>query len=307
MDMITRPVTVTVRPRGMIGRLASRARAFLMLTRPSVSLMVALTAPPAVLLGGASGIAPHALLAALTGTMLLSAGCSAVNAWYERGLDARMARTRRRPLPAGEIAPGEALAFGLLLSAAGILVLGAWGSALAAALGALTFAWYLGIYTLWLKPRSIHSTVVGAVAGAAAPLIADAAAHGRVGPWGWTLFLMIFLWQPPHVWSIALFRAADYTAAGLPMMPAVAGRTAMRRWMFVWALLLLVVSLLPWFAGVLGAFYAAAACGAGILFLAAIAQAMRSDSDAADRRAFAASLFHVMIVFGAMLAELAWR
>jgi protoheme IX farnesyltransferase len=291
--------------RGVSATLVARARAFAMLTRPNVSLLVGLTAPPAVLLGARPAGMPHALVTALAGTLLLSAGCSAVNAWHERALDARMARTRRRPLPAGELSAGEALAFGLFLSVSGVAVLAAWGSALAGLLGLITFAWYIGVYTIWSKPRTAHSTVIGAIAGAAAPLLADAAAHGRVGPWGATLSLMVFLWQPPHVWSIALFRRHDYAAAGLPMMPAVVGDRTVRRWMLAWALVLLPVSLLPWWAGVLGPVYAVTALAAGLVFVVAIGRSMRDGHARSDRRVFAASLLHLMLVFGAMLVELA--
>jgi protoheme IX farnesyltransferase len=269
--------------------------------------MVALTAPPAVLMGHAATAATHGLLAAVAGTLLLSSGCSAVNAWYERDRDALMSRTARRPLPAGDLAAGEALTFGLVTAVLGILVLAAWGSALGALLGALTFAYYLGIYTVWLKPRSAHSTVAGAVAGAAAPLIADAAAHGRIGPWGWTVFAIIFLWQPAHVWAIALFRKNEFAAAGLPMMPAIVGETATRRLMLGWTLPLLPVSLLPWLGGVLGPVYAVTALAVGAMFVATIAQAMRARDARSDRRVFKVSLIYLMAVFGAMLAELALR
>jgi protoheme IX farnesyltransferase len=305
--MSTRAIAAALELRTGLAYCAARGRAFVTLTRPSVSLLVVLTAPPAVLLGGSGRPPGHALLAAMAGTLLLSAGCSAVNAWHERELDARMARTRRRPLPVGQVRPQEALAFGLVVAGSGVLALAVWGSALAALLGVLTFFWYIFVYTTWLKPRSIHSTVVGAVAGAAAPLIADAAAHGAIGPWGWTLFFMIFLWQPPHVWAIALFRKDDYAAAGLPMLPAVAGDAVTRRCMFGWALVLLPVSMLPWFAGVMGPGYGVTALVAGIVFLVAIGRAMRAKCAACDRRAFAASLLYLVLVFGAMLAELSLR
>jgi len=278
---------------------------FLALTRPRITLMVALTACPAMIMGRSGWPPPSTLFGVLFGIALLGSGCSAINAWYERDLDALMPRTRERPLPAGRVTPAEALGFGLLVSAAGVMVLRVAGGPMAALIGALTLAWYIAIYTAWLKPRSAHSTVAGAVAGAAAPLIGDAAVDGRVGPWGWVLFAIIFLWQPPHVWAIALFRKGEYAAAGIPMMPAAVGDRGTRRRMLGWSLALLAVTLFPWIGGVLGPAYAVTALGAGALFVGSILLAMIEEDQRADRRVFIASLLYLAIVFGVMLAEVA--
>ena len=281
------------------------ARDYLSLARPRITLMVALTACPAFVLGGGAWPAAWPLAGVLLGIMLLGAGCSAINAWYERDLDALMPRTQDRPLPAGRIAPGDALDFGLLVSTVGLLALYLWGSWLAALLGGLTLAYYISVYTVWSKPRSAHNTVVGAVAGAAAPLIADAAVDGVIGVWGCVLFAIIYFWQPPHVWAIALYRKADYAAAGIPMMPALVGDRGTRRRMLAWALALVPVTLLPWLGGVLGMFYAAVAMAGGALFICSIALAMRADDPIADRRVFFTSLFYLASLFGAMIFELA--
>jgi protoheme IX farnesyltransferase len=294
-------------PRFASGALAAplrRAADYVALTRPRIVLAVALTAPAGLLLGGAANPAPGLLLGVLAGTVLLGGGSGALNAWWERERDARMRRTCARPLPTGRLEPREALVFGVTTSALGVAALGAAGGWLAAALGLATLVHYLGIYTIWLKPRSPWSTVAGGVAGAAAPLIADAAADGAIGLWGLVLFAIVFTWQPPHVWAIALYRRDEYAAAGFPMLPAVIGPRAARRHMLGWALVLVAVTLLPWVGGVAGPRYAIAALVAGAGFVARIVAAMRADDPAADRRVFRASLLQLVVVFVALLADL---
>lgn len=283
----------------------ARVADFAALTRPRIVLAVALTAPAGLLLGGAPHPAPALLLGVLAGTLLVGGGSGALNAWWERERDARMRRTCERPLPTGRLEPREALVFGLVTSALGIAALGAAGGWLAAALGLATLVHYLGIYTVWLKPRSPWSTVAGGVAGAMAPLIADAAADGAIGVWGLVLFAIVFTWQPPHVWAIALYRRDEYAAAGFPMLPAVKGAHVARRHQLIWALVLVAVTLLPFTGGVAGPTYALAALAAGALFVARIVQAMRADDPATDRRVFRASLVQLAVVFVALLADLA--
>lgn len=282
-------------------------REYLALTRPRVTLTAVLTAVPALAIGRDGWPPATTALSVLAGITLLASGCSAVNAWCERDRDALMARTRHRPLPAGRLPAGRALAFGILATLYGLAILGLAGSALAAALGGLTFAWYIGLYTLWAKPSSPWNVVVGAVPGAAAPLIADAAVSGQVGPWAWALFAIVFLWQPPHVWAIALFRRDDQAAAGLPSLPQVRGEDATRAQMLGWTLALVLASLLPARGGALGPLYGVVAAGAGAYFVRAVALAIRERAPRADRRAFGASLVHLTLLFSAMLVELGLR
>jgi protoheme IX farnesyltransferase len=247
------------------------------------------------------------VLGVLLGAALIGGGCSALNAWYERDLDAKMARTRDRPLPDGRLSPAQALDFGLAISVIGLLVLFAVGGWLPAVIGGATLVHYLGIYTAWLKPRSPQSTVVGGVAGAAAPLIADAAVDGRIGPWGLVLFSIVFLWQPPHVWSIALYRKEDYAAARFPMMPSVIGDRATRLWMLGYAIALIPVTLLPLLTGHLGAAYATTAVGGGAVFVTRIVQSLRVQTPEADRRVFATSILYLVLLLTVMLIELLIR
>ncbi len=289
---------------GTLSVAVRRAADYVALTRPRIVLAVALTAPAGLLLGGAAMPTPGLFAGVLLGTVLLGGGSGALNAWWERERDACMRRTCERPLPTGRLEPHEALAFGLVTCGLGVAVLGVAGGWLAATLAFGTLVHYLGVYTIWLKPRSRWSTVAGGIAGAAAPLIADAAADGAIGIWGLVLFAIVFTWQPPHVWAITLYRRREYEAAGFPMLPSVIGPRAARRHMLGWAIALVGVTMLPWLGGVAGPLYAAAAALAGAGFVARILAAMRADDAAADRRVFRASLTHLALVFGTLLADL---
>jgi protoheme IX farnesyltransferase len=284
------------------------AHHYVALTRPRVLSLVLFTAPAAAALGHAGGWPPAADLAGvLVGCLGVGAGCSALNAWWERDRDARMARTMGRPLPAGDLTPRQALAFGVAVSLLGLAALGAVGGALPVALAGLTLAHYLLVYTAWLKPRSPWSTVLGSVSGAAAPLIADAAIHGSVCVWGVVLFAIVFLWQPPHVWAIALYRREEYRAAGFPLLPLVIGARATRRRSLAFALALVPVTLLPWAAGQLSAAYAATTLAGGGAFVGSLVRSALRDADEADRRAFAVSIVYLAALFAEMSVELALR
>jgi protoheme IX farnesyltransferase len=288
-------------------RATESLRDHLALARPRVLLLVLLTAPPVFALGRPHW--PEALTAVcvLLGTAFVAGGASALNAWLERDVDARMSRTRERPLPAGRLSADQALRFGAAISGLGLLVLFVVGGGLAAFVGALTLVHYVGVYTLWLKPRSPQNIVIGGAAGAAAPLIADAAVNGSIGIWGIALFAIVFLWTPPHFWAIALYREEEYAAAGLPMMPAVVGAPRTRRRMLGYALAGIPVSLLPWLLGELGLAYATAAVLLGGWFVACIVRSMRADDRLEDRRVFFASIAYLWLLFAAMLVELALR
>jgi protoheme IX farnesyltransferase len=244
-------------------------------------------------------------LEVLAGTALVGAGCGALNAWYERDLDARMARTRERPLPAGRLSSSRALAFGLAISGLGLWTLVLAGGWLPAAIGLAALLHYVFVYTVWLKPRTPNAVVVGGISGAIAPVIADAAVHQSVGLWGWVLFAIVFVWQPPHFWAIALYSREDYAAAGFPMMPSVVGERGTRRRMLGWAIALIPVTLLPWLGGALGPAYGCIALAGGTAFVAAIVHAMRAATRDADRVVFKVSILYLGALLAAMLVELA--
>jgi len=282
----------------------SRARDFVALTRPRVLTLVLFTAPPAMVMGHDGWPSAAVILGVILGAALIGAGCGALNASWERDRDQKMERTRSRPLPAGRLSRRDAVIFGLAISALGTAVLFATGGWLPAAIGVLTLAHYLFVYTIWLKPRSPQNIVIGGAAGAASPLIADAAVDGRLGIWGFVLFLIIFVWTPPHFWAIALYRKREYAAAGFPMLPNVLGDCATRRHMMAYAIALIPITLLPWFGGELTILYALTAVIAGGGFIASIARSMRAQSPQQDRRVFRSSLFYLFAIFAEMLVEL---
>jgi protoheme IX farnesyltransferase len=285
-------------------RLAARAGALLEVTRPRILVLVAATAAPVLAAGVPAGRGPAAAVAILA-IALGGAAASAFNAVLERDLDALMERTRERPLPAGRLTPGGVLGFGVASLAAALAGLFAVGAPLAAALLVLTEVHYVGVYTAWLKRRTPLNIVIGGAAGATAPLILDAAIHGAVGPLSLWLAAIVTAWTPPHFWAIAAFRRDDYRAAGVPMLPVVAGCARARREGLAWAALLVPVSLGPAVAGPLSAAYAVAALVLGAYFLAALARAARRDEDAADRAAFRASVRYLALLVVAMAVDAA--
>jgi protoheme IX farnesyltransferase len=285
-------------------RAVARLRDYAALTRPRVLALVLFTAPPALALGRDHWPAPALCLGVMLGTALIGAGCGALNAWLERDVDARMLRTCDRPLPSGRLEPHEALLFGLAISLCGLVCLHSVGGWLPTLIGGATLFHYVVVYTVWLKPRSPQNIVVGGAAGAAAPLIADAAVDGRLGVFGVALFAIVFLWTPPHFWAIALYRKREYAAAGIPMMPSVVGDGATRRRMLVYALALIPAGLIPWLLGALSGAYAATSVILGTCFAASIVRAIRARSAREDRRVFLVSLVYLAGLFASMLFEL---
>ena len=196
-------------------------------------------------------IAPGHLHPVLAVTAVLcitvAAGAAGViNMWYDRDIDAIMRRTQRRPIPAGRIAPDEALAFGITLAGASVIVMYLATNLAAAFVLALSIAFYVFVYTIWLKRRTPQNIVIGGAAGAFPPVIGWAAVTGSVDLVPLLLFATIFFWTPPHFWSLSLFASGDYARAGIPMLPVVAGAKETRRQIVLYTLLLVPVSLLPW-------------------------------------------------------------
>ncbi len=278
-------------------------RSYVALTKPRILLLVIFTALPALAMAGEGWPDAGFACATLLGIALASGAANALNCYIERDLDARMERTRSRPLPSGSISAGPALAFGLALALLSTLLLDAVAGRVAAALAVASILFYVFVYTVWLKPRTPLNAVVGGAAGAAAPLIADAAVSGGIGATGWVLFAIIFLWQPPHVWAIALFRKSDYERAGIPMLPSVIGDQP-TRWRMLWYTLGLVpVTLAPVPLGLLGGVYLAAALALDGWFVWHAVRVLRERSDAAARRLFHVSLVYLFGLFLVMLID----
>jgi protoheme IX farnesyltransferase len=280
--------------------------AYLALTKPRLLPLVLFSGLPALVM--AEGHWPSAWLAVwtLVGTSLAAGAANALNSYLEREQDARMTRTALRPLPAGKLAPERALWFGLALSVLGTALLWFASSAVAAGIALAAILFYVFVYTLWLKPRTPFAVVVGGVSGAIAPLIADAAADGRVSAAGWLLFAIIFVWQPPHFYAIALSRRTDYANAGFPMLHDRIGEDATRRRILYWIIALVPLTLAPVYLGMLGAPYGVVAALLGAAFLGqALLLAWKRDALSA-RRTFRVSLVYLLGVFAAMLVDLAW-
>jgi protoheme IX farnesyltransferase len=235
-----------------------------------------------------------------------AAGC--LNQWYEADLDAKMKRTANRPLPAGRIDPGSALAFGTWLSAASVFVMGVGVNWTAAALLVASILFYVLVYTVWLKRRTPQNIVIGGAAGAFPPMIGWAAATGDVTLLPVLLFSIIFLWTPPHFWALALFVKTDYANAGVPMLPVVAGQAETRKQIHLYSWALFGVSLLPWSLNLVGGIYGAAAAALGALFLwLAIAVARNRATEPAgmapEKRLFAYSILYLFALFAALVAD----
>jgi protoheme IX farnesyltransferase len=234
----------------------------------------------------------------------MGAGASgALNMWYDADIDAVMARTKTRPVPRGAIAPEEALGFGLGLAALSVLMLGLMVNWQSAALLAFTIFFYVVVYTIGLKRHTPQNIVIGGAAGAFPPMVAWAAVTQSVDLGSISLFLLIFMWTPPHFWALALFREGDYAKAGIPMLPNVYGRPETRKQILIYALLCIPTVALPALTGTAGPLYAV---GAGILTLAFVKQAFdvyREVEGPAAKRLFGFSIFWLFAVFALIMAE----
>lgn len=277
-------------------------RDYLALLKPRVMSLVVFT--------GAVGLAVapghiHPVLGALAVLCIaLSAGGSgAVNMWYDRDIDAVMQRTQRRPLPSGKIAPQAALEFGTILIVAATLLMGLATNWLAAGLLAFAAAFYVFVYTMGLKRRTPQNIVIGGAAGAFPPMIGWAAVTGDIGIGAAVLFLIIFLWTPPHFWALALYRNEDYTRAGVPMLPVVAGALVTKIQMLIYTLLLLPVALAPVWCGLAGLLYGAGALLLGAGFVMHAVRVWFDPTDAAPKRMFRFSLIYLSGLFALLLLD----
>jgi protoheme IX farnesyltransferase len=287
-------------------------RDFLALTKPRVMYLVVFTGLCGLL--AAPELPPLALGFTAILCIALGAGSAGtLNQWYEVDLDAKMRRTANRPLPAGRMDRQSALHFGVGLGCFSVLLMGLATNWLAAALLAVSILFYVLIYTVWLKPRTAQNIVIGGAAGAFPPLIGWLAATGQVAPLPLLLFAIIFLWTPPHFWALSLFVRSDYAAAGIPMLPVVAGVRATRRQIFVYSIPMLVAAIAPWPLGLTGALYGLAAAGLGLVFMALAARVLANHATepaemGPEKKLFAYSVFYLFAVFAVLVADrwIAW-
>ncbi len=248
----------------------------------------------------------HPLLAAVAVLCIaIGAGAAgAINMWYDRDIDRLMPRTAGRPIVMGRVAPGDALAFGILLSAFSVALMGLAVNWTAAALLAGANAFYVVIYTMWLKRRTPQNIVIGGAAGAFPPMIGWAAVTGDVTLVPLVLFAIIFFWTPPHFWALALVKAGEYAQAGVPMLPVTHGPRATARQMFAYTLILLPLALAPWTLGAAGPVYALTAIGLGLGFIAAGWKVLRAPEAAGPAWAmFGYSIFYLFALFGALMVD----
>jgi protoheme IX farnesyltransferase len=276
------------------------------LMKPRVMSLVVFTALVGLL------VAPGHLepLIGFVALLCITAGAGAagaLNMWYDADIDAVMTRTAMRPIPRGRVSRAEALAFGLMLSAGSIAVLGFAVNIAAAALLAFTIFFYVVVYTMWLKRQTPQNIVIGGAAGAFPPVIGWVAVTGRIGVEPLILFLIIFLWTPPHFWALSLNRAGEYARAGIPMLPVVAGTAETKRQILIYTVLLVPISILPWALGFAGALYGATAGMFGVTIIL-LALQLRRSSDVEKRPArllFAFSILYLFVLFAAVLADAA--
>src|SRR6059058_2123536 len=241
-------------------------RDFLALTKPRVMSLVVFSGLAGML------VAPVTLPLALGFTAILcialgAGACGALNQWYEADLDAKMRRTAKRPLPAGRMERQTALHFGVGLGGFSVLLMGLATNWLASALLAASILFYVIVYTVWLKPRTAQNIVIGGAAGAFPPLIGWVAATGRIAALPLLLFAIIFLWTPPHFWALSLFVRSDYAAAGIPMLPVVAGVRNTRRQVFLYSLPMAAAAVAPWLLGLTGLAYGVSAAALSLVFV----------------------------------------
>ena len=280
----------------------ARVADYLALLKPRVMSLVVFTGF-AGLIAAPGGLHPFLAVVAVLCIGIGAGAAGAINMWYERDIDALMERTRHRPIPAGRMAPDAALAYGVILSLFSVMLMGLAVNWVAAALLALANGFYVFVYTIWLKRRTPQNIVIGGAAGAFPPMIGWAAVTGTVGLESIALFLIIFMWTPPHFWSLALYREGDYAKAGIPMLPVVAGMAETRRQILIYAVLLAPLSLAPALLGAAGMLYGAVAFGLSLIFVLYALRVRFDRTLASARRMFGFSILYLFLVFAALIVD----
>jgi protoheme IX farnesyltransferase len=312
MAMATAPTTTT--------RVPARWQDFIQLLKPRVMSLVVFTALTGLICAGQP---VHPVLAAVAILCIaVGAGASgALNMWFDADIDAKMRRTRGRPVPAGRVQGADALALGVVLSLFSVMLMGMALNWLAAGLLAFTILFYAVIYTMWLKRWTAQNIVIGGLAGALPPVIGWAAASGTAPLNAWLLCAIIFFWTPPHFWALSLYTSEDYAKAGVPMMPVVAGAASTRRQIMLYSLLVAPLCLVPAFTGLGGPIYLGVAGAGGLVFLLLAYRLFRSHAGEAQdprntdglydvragakaaRNLFAFSILYLTLIFATLLGE----
>ena len=271
--------------------------ALLELTKPRIVFLVLLTGVPALLMAARGWPDFRTAFGAIVGTALAAASAAAFNHYFDRDIDALMARTKRRPLPLGTLRPAHAVVFGVLLGALSLWVLLAFTNGLAALVGMLSIGYYAVFYTVWLKRATPQNIVIGGAAGATAPLIAWAAVTGSIGLPAVLLAAIVFFWTPPHFWALALYRREDYVKAGIPMLPVTHGEEETRRQIMLYTLCLVPITLAPAFIGAAGPVYWIPALLLGAMFAFFAWRLLQTAETARAVRLFRFSIAYLFALF----------
>ncbi|MEA3062014.1 MAG: heme o synthase [Sphingomonadales bacterium] len=285
-------------------------RDFLALTKPRVMSLVVFTGLCGML-AAPGRVNPVLGFTAILCIALAAAAAAALNMWYESDLDAKMKRTAKRPIPAGRMDRQSALHFGVGLAFFSVILMELATNRVAAAALAVSILFYVLVYTVWLKRRTPQNIVIGGAAGAFPPVIGWAAATGNVTLLPILLFLLIFLWTPPHFWALSLFVRSDYAAAGVPMLPVVAGAKSTRQHILLYSLPMAAAAVAPWPLGLAGAFYGIVAAAFSLVFVGIAVQVLLSraaepSAMKAEKRLFAFSILYLFALFGALVADRWW-
>jgi heme o synthase len=278
-------------------------RDYLALTKPRIIALLLVTTVATMFAADPAGPGAATILWTMLGGYLAAGGAGAINHYLDRDRDARMARTRGRPLVAGRIEPLHGLLFGIALGALATLQLALTVNALAAGLALCGLLGYVFVYTIWLKPLTPQNIVIGGAAGAVPPLVGWAAATGGLALEALYPFGIVFLWTPPHFWALSLLISDDYARTGVPMLPVVKGEAATRRQILAYTLTLVAFTLLPFGTGFLGSLYAVAAIALGSAFTWLAVRLLRSPSRRAALRLYLSSLAYLALLFTAMAAD----
>jgi heme o synthase len=274
---------------------------YVTLTKPRVQLLLLLTTVATMEVAGSPSLG--LILLTLLGGALSAGGAGAVNHWYDRDIDLRMARTATRPIPAGRISPRAALTFGIVLAVLSFAQLSLTVNVLAAALALSGFLGYVFVYTLWLKRSTPQNIVIGGAAGAVPPLVGWAATRGSLDPAALYLFAIVFYWTPPHFWALSLLMKDEYAKVEVPMLPVVRGEDETRRQITLYSVLLVAITLLPFAGQLLDGIYAVTASLLGAVFLVFAVRLQRRPDRRAALRLYLFSLLYLALLFAAMVAD----
>ncbi|HEV3232763.1 MAG TPA: heme o synthase [Candidatus Dormibacteraeota bacterium] len=277
-------------------------RDYVALTKPRVVSLLVVTSVAAMFVAQSGTPALDLLAAVIGGGWLAAGGANAINMWFDRDIDAEMYRTRQRPIPAGRVPARRALAFGIVLNVLAFVILTARANLLAASLTLSASLFYVFVYTMWLKRSTPQNIVIGGAAGAFPPLIGWAAVTGHLSLTALYMFMIVFFWTPPHFWALAIRLSGDYGRAQVPMMPEVRGGGETRRWILLYTLVLVAITLLPGLQG-FGLFYLVASLALGAGFIAMAVLTLLEDGRRWARRTFTYSLAYLAAIFAAMVVD----